>query len=324
MRSAERVLAAIAVWVSVASLTVAGDVVSPVHQSRYCMGTMFDIVVYHPSQVIAERAIAKAMSEIVRLDQVMSTFKPDSALSRLNREGRKGFVPVDPSLYEVIRESIRFSRISGGRFDVTIAPVLKTWKEAHADGRVPSKAELAAAKQCVGYDKIETAAPDRIRYRTDCMEIDLGGIGKGYAVDRAIAVLESAGIEHALVNGGGSSIAAIGTSPGRDGWPVHLGTDVSGAPSVLLRNESVSTSQQNLVPLTFARATFGEIIDPRTSGPVINDLAVSVVARRATSSDALSTALLMLSIDEARAVLAQFPDASAVWMSAAGEHARLP
>jgi thiamine biosynthesis lipoprotein len=323
MHCAERVLVAVAAAVS-ASLAVAADGVSPIHRSRYSMGTMFDIVIYHPSRMDAERAIGQALSEIVRLDQVMSNFKSDSGLSRLNREGGRGFVAVDPSLYDVIRESIRFSHLSGGRFDVTIAPVLRTWKNAHAEGRTPSDRELAAAKQCVGYDKVETAAPDRIRYRTDCVEIDLGGIGKGYAVDRAIAVLQSEGIAHALVNSGGSSIAAIGSPPGRDGWPVHLGTDTARAPSLLLRNESVSTSQQNLVTLAFARGRFGHIIDPRTSGPVASDLAVSVVARSATASDALTKAMLMLSMDDARALLAHFPGASAVWMSSAGEHARLP
>ena len=94
------------------------------------MGTMFDIVVYHASREEAERAIEKAMDEIVRLDQVMSDFEADSDLSRLVREGRRGVVPVDPSLYEVIQESLMFSRRSGGKFDVTIAPLLKTWKRA--------------------------------------------------------------------------------------------------------------------------------------------------------------------------------------------------
>jgi len=288
------------------------------------MGTMFDIVVYHSSRAEAERAIEKAMAEIVRLDRVMSNFKEESDLSRLNRNGRGGFVDVDPSLYDVIRESILFSRLSGGRFDVTISPVLRAWKEAHAEGRSPSDDELASARQCVGYDNIETSAPHRIRYRRECVEVDLGGIGKGYAVERAIATLEAEGIRHALVNAGGSSIAAIGAPPGRDGWPVALGADAPRHASLLLRNESLSTSQQNLVSLAFARGSFGEIIDPRTGGPVQGSLAVSVVAPRATVSDALSTALLMFSVDEARALLAQFPHASAVWMSGAGEYARVP
>jgi len=324
MRSADRVAAGTAAWLLLAASGIFADGVLPVHRARYSMGTMFDIVVYHSSHDEAERAIGKAMSEIVRLDGVLSNFKAESDLSRLNREGRDRFVAVDASMYDVVRQSLEFSRLSSGRFDVTIAPVLRVWKQAHEEGRSPSDAELHAAANCVGADKVETREPDRIRYREGCVEIDLGGIGKGYAVERAIAVLKSEGIRHALVNAGGSSIGAIGAPPGGDGWPVDLGGEPPGRKPLLLRDESVSTSQQNLVSRAFAAGTFGHIIDPRIGSPVREDNAVSVVARSATVSDALSTALLMYSRDEARTLLAHFPDASVIWISRTGEHAHLP
>jgi thiamine biosynthesis lipoprotein len=283
------------------------------------MGTMFDIVAYHWSQPDAERAVQKAMEEIVRLDDVMSHFKPASDLSKLNREGRRGFVTVERSLYEIIEESISFSRRSGGKFDVTIAPLLRTWKEAHARGRSPSAAEISEAKRCVGYDSIEVAAPDRIRFGSDCLEIDLGGIGKGYAVDRAIAVLKAAGIRHALINAGSSSIASLGTPPGGKGWPVRLGASVSGSKVLLLRDSSISTSQQNLLSHVFEPGHFGEILDPQTGRPTDGRMAVSVVAPSATLSDALSTTLLMLSSEEAAKLLAQFADVSAIWITPSGE-----
>jgi thiamine biosynthesis lipoprotein len=317
MRCAERVGVATVVWLLLASAHPSAEGLSPVHQTRYSMGTMFDIVAYHRSREAAERAIGMAMAEIVRLDHVMSNFKPESDLSRLNREGRHGFMAVETSLYEVIRRSLELSRLSGGRFDVTIAPVLRVWKQAHAEGRTPSADELRTARECVGPENVVMSEPDQVRYRRPCVEIDLGGIGKGYAVERAIALLRSEGIRHALVNAGGSSIGAIGAPPGRSGWPVHVGPDQAGG-------RSISTSQQNLLPDVIARGTFGDIIDPRIGSPVREHLAVSVVARSATLSDALSTALLMYSVDDARALLAHFPDASAIWMSPAGEHAHLP
>lgn len=283
------------------------------------MGTMFDIVVYHASRADAEQAVASAMDEIVRLDRVMTHFKGDSDLARLVREARSGLVAVEPSLYEVIQESIMFSRRSGGKFDVTIAPLLRAWKEAFAKGRRPSDAEVSAARRCVGYEKIETRAPNRIRFHSDCIEIDLGGIGKGYAVDRAIAVLRAAGIRHALVNAGNSSIASIANPPGRRGWPVELGASVSGSRTLLLRDTSISTSQQKLVPLPFESGSFGEILDPRTGAPVEGGMTVSVVAPSTTTSDALSTTLLMLSAEEGAKLLAQFADVSAIWISSAGQ-----
>ena len=102
------------------------------------MGTMFDIVVYHPSQADGARAAERAMREIERLDRVLSHFKDDSDLSRLNREASRGFVAVDASLYDIVEQSIAWSRRTGGTFDITIAPLLRTWKQAYADGRRPS------------------------------------------------------------------------------------------------------------------------------------------------------------------------------------------
>jgi len=283
--------------------SVRADTLSLVHQQRYAMGTMFDIIVYHSSRPDAERSIERAMDEIVRLDRVMSHYKADSNLSKLNREGGSGFIVVEPSLYDVIQESIWFSRHSNGAFDVTIAPLLKKWKEALAEGRRLSAAEISDAQRCVGYEQIEVSAPDRIRFRSPCVQLDLGGIGKGYAVDRAIAMLKSDGIGHALVNAGGSSITALGAPPGTKGWPVTLGRKV-----LTLRDRSLSTSQQN-----------GEILDPRTGSPAETMTAVSVLTRSATAADALSTTLVILPIEEGERLLGRFPDASAVWMSAGGE-----
>jgi thiamine biosynthesis lipoprotein len=318
MRFAERRSFAIGLCLLVASTSPTAETLSFVHQTRYCMGTMFDIVVYHASKPDAELAVGRAMDEIVRLDRVLSNFKADSDLSTLNREGRRGFVRVDPSLYEVIQESLAFSRRSGGKFDVTIAPLLRAWKEAHEEGRKPSGAEIARASRCVGYEKLEVEGPDRIRFRSDCVELDLGGIGKGYAVDRGVAVLEAAGIERALINAGGSSIAAIGAPPALAGWPVRLGASVSGRETLLLRDGSISTSQQNLVEHAFEPSQFGEILDPHRGAPIQGRGSVSVVAPSATASDALSTTLLLLSTEEGVRLLAGFPDVSALWISAGG------
>ncbi len=304
MRSGNRPALPLAVLVLLAFASLPAETLSLVHEQRYCMGTMFDIIVYHSSPPAAERAIEKAMQEIVRLDRVMSHYKADSDLSTLNREGGSGFVVVEPSLYEVIQESIWFSRHSGGAFDVTIAPVLRTWKDASSEGRRPSASEISEARRCVGFDKIELIAPDRIRFRSDCVELDLGGIGKGYAVDRAMAMLKSEGIRHALVNAGGSSITSVGAPPGQQGWPVTVGA----RKVLLLRDSSMSTSQQN-----------GEILDPRTGTPIETTMAVTVVTRSGTAADALSTTLAILPLEEGVKLLDRIPDASALWLSPGGD-----
>ena len=308
MRSADRALWLAALVLLPLSAPPRGESLSAMHQQRYSMGTMFDIVVYHASRVEAERAISNAMEEIVRLDGVMSHYKADSDLTRLNRRGAGGTVSVDPSLHDVIRVSLAVSRRSAGRFDVTVAPLLRTWKRAAAQGRLPSAAEIAEARRCVGYQSIELADPHEIRLRSDCIEIDLGGIGKGYAVDRALAILRSAGIRRALINAGGSSIAAMGAPPNRQGWPVLVGHN-----TLLLQGSSLSTSQQDpAIP-------HDGIVDPLRGAPAEGRTAVSVVAPSAALSDALSTTLVMLSIEEGRQLVAQFADVSALWLSPAGQ-----
>ena len=286
---------------------------SPVHGQRYSMGTMFDIVVYHGSRDDAESAIENAFAEISRLDDVLSHYKAGSNLSKLNREARRATVHVDPSLFDVLSQSTALSRRSGGKFDVTIAPLLRTWKAAAAQGRRPTSNEVDEARRCVGSEKIRITPPDEIAFLSDCLELDLGGIGKGFAVDRALAVLKSAGIQHAMINAGGSSIAAMGAPPGRTGWPVLLGGTTTARRLLLLKGNSVSTSKQD------PDADFGHIIDPDTGAPVDPHTSVSVVAPHATLSDALSTTVLILSRERAEQLLAEFESVSALWISPDGE-----
>ncbi len=309
-----RVTAAI---VPTAGLVSAEDL-SPIRQQRYVMGTMFEIVVYHPGRAAAERAVQDAMAEIVRLDRVMSHYKEDSDLSTLNRSGGRVFVAVDAALYDVIERSVRFSRLSGGRFDVTVGPLVQLWKRADRDGNRPSADEIAAAKRCVGYQHLETRPPNSLRLRADCVAVDLGGIGKGYAVERAIGILSAHGIQHAMVNAGGSTIAGMGAPPGRQGWPVRIGAPLAGSSTLLLRDEALSTSQQALTIRPLDTEGFGEIMDTDRAAPIQDRISVSVVTANATTSDALSTTLLLMPVQEAPKLLEHFPDASALWISANG------
>ena len=290
-----------------------------VHGQRYAMGTMFDIAVYHASGAQAERAIDVALAEIVRLDQVLSHYSADSDLSRLVRSSHGGFVAVDPALYDVLSQSLEVSRRSGGSFDVTIGPLVRVWDAAQASGRVPSAEAIAKAKRCVGYEKLVLMGPDRVRIDSDCLSIDLGGIGKGYAVERAMRILEGAGIQHAVINAGQSTIAAIGHPPDRAGWLVTLGPGGAGLADIELRDSSLSTSHQARVPLSGGARGYGGIIDPARGRPVESSTTVVVRSPSATQADALSTTLLLLSIEDGKRVLEGFPRVSALWISGEGE-----
>ncbi len=290
------------------------------HKKKYAMGTVFEIVAYGESLAETSAAIDQAFQEIVRLDNVMSDYKADSALSRLNRSAYLNAQSVPPDLYRVIEESLKYSRLSQGRFDVTVGPLVKVWKAAIGGERAPTAEEEDKLRACVGYQKVELLPPDRIQFHSPCLQIDLGSIGKGYALDRAADVLRAHGISRALLNAGGSSIYAMGAPPGQTSWLVHL-RDPSNKvdPQVLLSDNSVSTSEQTPASLLPGAIPAGHIIDPDKGLPLETPFAVSVVAKTATASDALSTTLLLVGPAGGTELVKGEKDVAAVWISADGQ-----
>ncbi len=218
----------------------------------------------------------------------------------------------------MIQASLVYSRLSDGKYDVTVAPLVDAWKSAMGTGRPPSAADLVRLRSCVGYRKVQLIPPDRIEFHSPCTSIDLGSIGKGYAVDRAVEVLRAFGIQRALINAGGSTFYGIGAPPGRAGWSIRL-RDPSHhvEPEVTLRDDSVSTSEQERTSLIDA-GKFGGIIDPATGQPVRSDFAVSVVASTATATDGLSTTLYLMGPKAGAQLVSTLPETAAVWVSREG------
>jgi len=286
-----------------------------VYKKKYVMGTIFEIAAYDQSSEHASRAIEKAFQEIVRLDDLLSNYKPDSALSSLNRSAQFHAEQVPSDLYRVIDQAVQFSRLSDGKFDISIAPLVNLWKAALRGDGTPSRAQQDEVRSCVGYQKIELLPPDRISFRSPCLQLDLGAIGKGYAVDRAAEVLRALGIRNALINAGGSTIFAMGSPPEQTGWLVHL-RDPSNKidPQVMLKDGSVSTSEQT-APSLLGNDSAGHIIDPDTGMPLKTVFAVSAVSKTASASDALSTTLLLLGPERGKVLIKSMADVSAIWIS---------
>jgi FAD:protein FMN transferase len=300
-------------------LLFAGAPSRPVHKTKYVMGTVYEIAAYSESPERASAAIDEAFVEIARLDEVLSNYRPESDLSRLNRDGHFHAVKVPPDLFRVIEESVKYSRISGGKFDITVAPLVDMWKAALRGERVATQTEQDKLRACVGYEKIELIPPDMVEFDSPCMRIDVGSIGKGYAVDRAVEILRANGIKDALVDAGQSSIYGMGAPPGASAWEVHL-RDPSRRvdPTVMLSENSVSTSEQT-PPSLLGNETTGHIIDPENGKPLKTKYALSVVAKTGTASDALSTTLLLLGPKKGKPIVEEIADAAAIWVSADGE-----
>ena len=198
MRCDNRRASALIIFLLITSFVRSSENQILVYKKKYIMGTVFEIAAYDQSSEHATHAIEKAFEQIVRLDDLMSNYKPDSALSNLNRSAHFHSERVPPDLYRVIDEALQFSKLSDGKFDISIAPLVNLWKAALRGEDTPSQARQEEARSCVGYEKVELTPPDKINFRSPCLRLDLGAIGKGYAVDRAAEVLSSMGIQQCL------------------------------------------------------------------------------------------------------------------------------
>jgi thiamine biosynthesis lipoprotein len=278
--------------------------------SRVSMGCVYTIVVYGHDLARLREAVAAALDEVDRIDRLMSHYKHDSELSRVNREAAKAPVKVDHELFDFIAECLRYSRESDGAFDITVGPLMKAWGFFRGEGRMPSEAELAEARSRVGYGRVILNQKDgTIFFDRAGVELDLGGIAKGYAVDRAVAVLKQCGVTSALLSAGGSTIYALGAPPGKPAWEIEVQDPVDRdkiATRVRLKDRalSVSGSYEKFFELNGAR--YSHVMDPRTGWPVQGVLSVAVITGDGTSGDALDNVFYVLGVERGRASLKKF------------------
>ncbi len=271
-------------------------------QKRYdysadAMGGVFSIALYAESRAQADAASTAAFSELRRLDRMLSNFRPDSEWSEVNRRAAEQVVKISRELFDLLSACLEYSRRSEGAFDITVGPLVRAWGFHDGSGKVADDAAVKNARASVGYAHILLDSTNcTVRFARAGVEIDPGGIGKGYAVDRMIAVLKRNGIESALVSAAGSSIFALGTPPGQRGWSVgvrnpNLASSSAGDP--LLKDESLSTSGISRNSLRSHGRVYGHILDPRTGYPVQGVLLVAVRAPRALDSEAWTKAFFV-------------------------------
>jgi thiamine biosynthesis lipoprotein ApbE len=187
-------------------------------ETHYVMGTLLEITLGAPTEATGRAWIRRAVAEARRLDGELSSFRTDSALCELHHRAGTGLRHVPPDWFRILERSMELSPASGGTFDVTVSPLVRLWQRAGRDGLWPSPAEIAEARHAVGYERIQLQPPDEVKLPANTA-LELGGVGKGYAVDRMVELLRREGARSALVNFGGSSIAALGPPAEEAGWP---------------------------------------------------------------------------------------------------------
>jgi thiamine biosynthesis lipoprotein len=308
----------VALWLAAASWDSAA-----VHQhhlyhheaSRMSMACVYAIEAYGPDAEALPRILDEAFDEVDRIDRLMSHYKADSAVSRVNRDAAHRPVTVDPELFDFIVDAMRYNRDSDGAFDITVGPLMKAWGFFRGDGRVPTQDELAAARRHVGGAHVILNRVARtIGFDEPGVELDLGGIAKGYAVDRVVRLLRPRQIASALVSAGGSTIYGLGAPPGRDGWDVTIQDPIDPrktALTVQLKDRALSIAGSSERFFEAGGVRYSHIMDPRTGRPVQGVLSVAVLASSGTAGDALDDAFFVLGPERSRAYLKQLPDTEA-------------
>ena len=266
------------------------------------MGTIFRIELYSPDDATASKAADAAFARAEELEQIMSDYREDSELMRLAREGVSAPFPVSNDLYDVLAKSIRISQLSRGAFDVTISPLVELWRNTRKTGRLPDASELARARALVDYRNLELDAARRTVFlKRAGMKLDLGAIGKGYAADQMLAVLQSRGLRQAMVVAGGE-VAVGAPPPGEPGWRVALDTPDTGPgnpPCTLsLHDAAVSTSGDSKQFVEVNGRRYSHVIDPSTGLGLEGMASTTVIARDSTTTDALATALSIVPVAE--------------------------
>lgn len=256
------------------------------------MGTLFTIVGYGPDSLHARKTVTEAFSIIDHLNLIMSDYNPESELMKLCRKsGGDAFIPVSSELFQVLRESVRWSEWSGGIFDITIGPYTQLWRRAGRKELLPDSAQIEKAGKQVGYQfiKLDTARQAVLLSRPG-MQLDLGGIAKGYTVDKIYEFLRENGYDRILVDGGGD-IRAGKKPPGTEGWKIRI-TGWNGPDSTVYISEGAIATSGDIYRYTEINGKkFSHIINPFTGYGISVPRTVTVIAPDCAEADVLASIL---------------------------------
>jgi thiamine biosynthesis lipoprotein len=282
------------------------------------MGTEVSVQLWHDDRTAGFEAIDAVFAEFLRIDALMSTYKEESRISLINREAAERAVPAGAELYDLIVRSLDMSVLTRGAFDITYDSVGQHYD--FREHRRPDPDTTADELPLIDYRLVETNADDHsIRFLKEGVRINLGGIAKGYAVERGAGILLERGIRHATVTAGGDS-RLLGDRRGQP-WLVGIRdprNDGEVAVRIPLENEAISTSGDYERYFIEGGKRYHHIIEPSTGEPVGDVQSVTIVGPDAVITDALSTSVFVMGVDQGLRLIATLPDYEGVVIDAEG------
>jgi thiamine biosynthesis lipoprotein len=281
------------------------------------MGTTFRLVLYAADRSSAEAAAKAGFARVAELDGIMSDYKKDSELNRLCRAFATSVgepVPVSVDHFRVLQKAEAMAKASDGTFDITVGPMVQLWRLARRTQQLPDAEALKVAKAKVGWQKVQLdPAKKTVRLLTPGMQLDLGGIGKGFAADEALSLLrDKLGLRRVLVAAAGD-ITCGDPPPGREAWSVDIAPIVKGQPprTLCLANRSVSTSGDLEQFVVIGGVRYSHVLDPRTGIGLTGQRSATVIAKNGTLADSLTKAVSVLPVEKAFKLVDGFEDAAA-------------
>lgn len=277
---------------------------------RPLMGTIIEISICHSEERQAQFVLQKAFEEMARIENMMSQYREGSEVSRINAQPYDHPVKVSEELFGLLQTSARDNAVSQGAFDITVGPLMKLWPFYKEEIKLPSRQEILDALRSVGTDKIKFNAKEKtVRFTQPDMALDLGGIAKGYAVDRAIRVIKAAGVKCALVNAGGD-LYALGKKP--DGKKWRMGVQHPRKLDRLvcafdIEDTAIATSGDYERFFIKEGRRYCHILNPKTGIPASESVSVTIQANDATQADALATAVFVLGPEKGLVLVEKTP-----------------
>jgi thiamine biosynthesis lipoprotein len=291
---------------------------------REVMGTFARVVAVAPDAETAKKCIDAAFGQFRHIEALMSWRKDDSDIARVNRDAYQMPVKVSNSTFEVLQKSVEFSKLSQGAFDITVGPLMDFWRHAQDANHAPTDAELQQVLSKVGFEKLVLDANNMtVRFTVDGMKLDLGGIAKGYAVDKAVEAMQNYGALAAMVDAGGN-IRCFGTPPAS--WLIGLQdpnvTDEqmkAGQTILTLKftDNAVATSGDYRRFVVVGGQRHSHIIDPATGQSSKGLASVTIICPAATDADALSTAVTVMGKEKGLAFIERMPGVEAILITPA-------
>lgn len=284
------------------------------------MGTFANIIAVADSQRTANWCINAAFNELSRIDNMMSSYNPDSQISQINNNAFKEPVFLSPELSEVLSASVAYSEKTDGAFDITVGPVIDLWRQAREAEKAPSKEHLESAQSKVGYEKLKFGQfSSTLKFGVEGMRLDLGGIAKGYAIDLAVKAMQDTGALGGMVDVGGD-IRCFGSPPkSRDNWLVGLQDPAveGGLLLVLKLNDmAVATSGDYQRFVIVEGEKHSHILNPLTSASADKLTSVTIIAPKATDADALATAVSVMGPEKGLPFIESTPETEAILIPA--------